>query len=198
MGRRINGGMEPAVDGLELDVEKSLVNNSEVKAILDKISIEYQINEPTQPSETPAFPSDVTKLDSESVGRHYACYESEVAYIRYRLAVTEAYLDYGKNVLSTFKKRLYLAFRGEYSKDEAEAWVEVNNSVVQGSRHLQSLEAEKTLLSARYDIFSKYAASMSREITRRKQDFEKDGFSKGSKNSSSDVKGLDIRKNYYK
>jgi hypothetical protein len=66
---------------------------------------------------------------------------------------------------------------------------------VQVEKFIMEKNVERRLLDARYDIYSKYAASMSREITRRKQDDEvagRSGGSRGSGSSHSSIRGKEL------
>lgn len=178
------------VTGMLQDVKNPTI----VRDITTKLIKEYQIAEVTRPEDVPKFPADPTKLSSEDVGRYYSVYESEVAWIRYKLAEVEVQLDYVSNILNTVKEALFLSYRAEHSRDEATAWVNLTRDVNSTEKYLLQLRMEKRLLDARYDIFGKYAASMSREITRRKQDDE--GFNQGSRGSaarnSKVIKGKDL------
>jgi hypothetical protein len=111
-----------------------------------------------------------------------------VAFIRYKLAEVECIIAYAENVLKTASNTIYLSNRASMPRDEAQAWTAATKDVVAVEKYIMEKDVERRLLTARYDIFGKYAASMSREITRRKQDLEINMNNMGSRGSSASSK----------
>lgn len=170
----------------ELDLRKEVENSKVIKAVTDRIDIIYGVALPKKPDNIPAFPSDITSISSENVGQVLSAYDAEIAYIRYLLAVVEAKLDYATSVLDTFKKRLFLTMKNATASiHETNAWVDTNHSVVSAASVLQEMAMEQKLLQARLDIYTKYSASASREISRRRND----SFGHESKMSKSGTEG---------
>ena len=170
------------------NIVKEVEESAIVKQTLDKIRKEYNIAEVSKPEDPPKFPGDITALSSDDVGRYYASYESEVAFIRYKLAEVECIIAYAENVLKTASNTIYLSNRASMPRDEAQAWTAATKDVVAVEKYIMEKDVERRLLTARYDIFGKYAASMSREITRRKQDLEINMNNMGSRGSSASSK----------
>jgi len=151
---------------------KSKVLDTSIRdSINKKINDEYKISNIERPVNILPFPDDVTVLSSDEVGRYLAMYDAEVAYIRSILANVEAQIKYAEVVLNTHKKMLYLQFRSDSSAVDSNAWVDVDKDVVAAELALQELRIEQGLLQSRLENFMKYSASISREISRRKNEF---------------------------
>lgn len=152
--------------------EKSLKEEILSTDILDKVENKvnkvYKVAEPVGPKNIPDFPDDVTSLSSEEVGKFLSCYDAEVAYIRYLLAKVEIQASNGRYILDNFKKRMYLGMRSEMNTHDSQAWTDIDLNVVNAEKALREIESERMLLQSRLDIFTKYSASISREISRRK------------------------------
>lgn len=154
----------------EKTVKEQIVDTRKIDEINARITKQLGIPEPTEPSSVSPFPKDITHLSSEQVGTLLSEYDAMVSYIRYMLSKAELRYTRAKTVLDTFRKTLYLKHRATASAADANAWVEVDRSVIEGATELDTLEIEYNLLQARLDIFSKYSASISREISRRKNE----------------------------
>lgn len=137
----------------------------------NKINNGYKVPIIDRPKKILPFPEDVTTLSSEEVGRFLAMYDAEIAYIRSVLARVEVQVDHGRTIINTYRKKLYLEHRSTCSGVDAQAWVDIDKDVVAAERSLQELVTERSMLQARLDSFTKYSASISREISRRKSDF---------------------------
>ena len=153
-----------------LPLREQVLDTSVRDKIAGKLESNHKIPEIDRPKKILPFPDDVTILSSDEVGKFLAMYDAEVAYIRSLLAGVEVQVDHAKIVINTYRKRLYLQFRSDSSIPDAQAWVDIDTNVVDAEMALHELETERSLLQSRLDNFMKYPASISREISRRKND----------------------------
>ena len=157
----------------DFDLSDKVEKAGVLKQAIKKVDQGFKIPDATRPRSVPEFPDDITALSSELVGSYHAIYRSELAWIKSCLAVVEIDYSYAKHVLCTFRKNLFLSLRQEgETVTDANAWVDVNNGVQNSEKELAVMEAQKRLLEARYEVFTDYAAIMSREITRRRDEAE--------------------------
>jgi len=155
----------------EKSIREQILDPEMYDRIEAKINDKHKIPVVDRPKNILPFPEDVTVLSSEEVGRFLAMYDAEIAYIRSILARVEVQVDHGQTILNTYRKQLFLGHRSTCSSMDAQAWVDIDKSVVDAEAALQELRAEKSMLTARLESFTKYSASISREISRRKSDF---------------------------
>lgn len=147
-----------------------IITAEQLDKAAEKTEKALDISAPNKPKRIPDFPEDITSLSSEGVGNLLSAFDSEIAFIRYRLAQVEVKLNYGMNVVDVYKKQVYLAMRATYSSSDAGAWAEMDSKVLDANIILNQLRMEITLLQARLDMYTKYSSSVSREISRRKND----------------------------
>lgn len=154
-----------------------------------KVAEKYKVAVPCPPEEVFSFPTDVTACTIDQIGRLLGNYDQEAGWIRYLMALNETRLLEARHLVSVFKKQLYLERRVTDSQQDANAWVEIDINSLRAQAKLNELEQERIILEARLDIFARYASSISREISRRKNDSFAD-----SKGTKSDIPLLDRQK----
>lgn len=190
----------------EFDLKIELENSKVVEKAIEKIEIEYEIQDVVKPKKMPALPENITEESPEVIGNMHSLYKTEVAWIRARLAIVEIQVRFCKQLIRFYRKSLYLAHRkNKVSAIDANAWVDIDNTVQKAEQDILGMEAERILLMARYDTFNDYVSIMSREITRRVSDWNDSGdYNKippgkrdGSGKRESNIKGK-ILKSYSK
>lgn len=148
------------------------INKSGVlEQAIEKVEKQFEIADATRPRNVPDFPEHITELSSDIVGDYHSLYKSEVAWIKSRLAIIEIEYDFGKQLVSNYRKQAFLNFRKNGSTvADANAWADVSHEVFEGEKELANIRAQKRLLESRYEVFLDYATVMSREISRRREE----------------------------
>lgn len=115
------------------------------------------------------YPSDLTQLSFDELGRQMGLWTSVIAYTQYQTAMAEVEHTAKFNKLEYEKKKMELELlEGEKRSDsERQAIIKTDNGIKRLQADFETAKARYALLKALLSSYSKYYTSFSRELSRR-------------------------------
>lgn len=112
------------------------------------------------------FPDDVTEIPDKELGHYLGIYESQAAWISYCRARREIDLEHGRILLDYVYAKLLISKEGKTTEQKAQ--VEADPFYNKCKLEFLEIEADLKMLNASLESCERYAKTISREITNRK------------------------------
>lgn len=149
----------------------------QIKAELEDLKIKNQAEARLKKAEVPlakkpnkekyeAFPDDITDIPDQDLGRFLGVYEAECAWVRYLIARREIDQEYGNMLLGHVYAKLFISSAGGATEKKAE--VLADDFYLKCQKEIIEVAADLKLLYASLEACERYAKSISREMTMRR------------------------------
>jgi len=155
------------------DVSEDFLTDNIIKDEIDRIKIKdkatiniekAELPRPGRPKEFLDFPSDITEIPSQDLGKYLAIYQAFASWTRYLISRREVDLKHGKLLLKFVYAKLYSQCTGKNKK------IEIDNDEFYLRAELDIIEIESDIaqFSSILESYKEYSSSISREISNRK------------------------------
>lgn len=154
----------------------------DAEAKLDKLNVPRVVPPLTEDGELssePKYPADLSAIGDQFLGQTYGMFMAWSGYMRYLLNLKEADILVTKGRLNLYRKMLRREVDKSYSElglktqEMRGNYVEADSVLLQLEKLLLRFESEKKVVEARYYHFDSCSRALSREISRREYEKEK-------------------------
>jgi len=119
------------------------------------------------------YPRDITMESSDVLGQSHWTYSCKIAEIEGRKGYYKTIINFGNSLIKVEQDKLLYDYRivQKKSRKDAELIVDNVDYLVKAFNIITEYDMLYNILSGEYEIYSKCATAISREITRRKIEF---------------------------